>query len=301
MVNYAKLIKPIFSSALLLIGCLTIALSFNLLQNPNAIAAGGVPGLATVVEAWTGWTPAYIIWTVNLVVLAAGAAVLGPGFALKSVLGSLILPLFIYLTADLPPLTSNSLLAAVYGGIGTGIGLGLVFRSGSTVGGFTIVAHLLHRRLPISLSAAVTALDFLVILAAGFAFSAEHALYAFAGLFSLKKTLQLTQEGIGQSKMAFIISERADEICSAILRVLDRGVTKLPGIGGYSDTNRTVLYVVCEAEDLMELKKLVLAIDPDAFMTISEAKEVSGEGFSRFLVDRKRSNPLLTLRKWTRS
>lgn len=266
---------------LLLLGAFTIAVSFNLFLLPSGIASGGVTGVSILVERLLGLTPAITQWALNIPLFLLGLWLLGRRFAVKTILGSLVLPLLVLLTSQWPPPTHNPLLAAIYGGIGVGIGLGLVFRAQSSTGGLDLAAQLLHRYTGLPLGLAVACLDGLVIAAAGFIISPENALYALIGLFVTSKTIDVVQTGLLVSKVAFIISAKTEEISEAILHELDRGLTKLTALGGYTGESRTVLMVVVGQNEVTRLKLLVQSVDASAFVIISDTAEVLGEGFRR--------------------
>lgn len=263
----------------LLIGSMVVAVSFNMFMVPNGIASGGVSGLSILVQRLTGITPALTQWGVNIPLFIAGLWLLGKKFALKTALGSVLLPLFVLMTDGIHSPTDNPLLAAIYGGIGVGIGLGLVFRGGGSTGGVDLAAQILHKYTGLPLSIAVVCFDGLVIAAAGFVISPEIALYALIGLFVTSKTIDFVQNGLQLSKVAFIISEQSEKVADAILHDLDRGLTRLDGQGGYTRAGRTVLMVVVSQNEVSKLKQLVRLIDPGAFVIISNTAEVLGQGF----------------------
>ncbi|EFM09000.1 Protein of unknown function DUF2179 [Paenibacillus curdlanolyticus YK9] len=265
--------------AMLLAGAFIIAASFNLFLVPNGIASGGVSGLSIIVKQTLGIQPAFTQWTINIPLFFAGLWLLGRRFAAKTLLGSVVLPLFVLLTAHWPPPTDNPLLAAVYGGVGVGLGLGLVFRGRGSTGGTDLAAQILHKYTGISLGLTVVIFDGLVIALAGILISPENALYALIALFVTSKTIDLIQTGLALSKVAFIISDRTEELADAVLTDLDRGLTELDAHGGYTGQRRTVLMVVVSQNEVPKLKALVRSVDPGAFVIISQTTEVLGQGF----------------------
>jgi len=268
------------SILLLLIGSFAIAVSFNLFLVPLGIAAGGVSGLSILLNRVSGISPAYIQWALNVPLFLLGLWLLGKRFALKTALGSFVLPLFVLLTSHWPAPTANALLAAIYGGIGVGFGLGLVFRGRGSTGGLDLAAQLLHRYTGIRLGLAVACFDGLVIAAAGIVIAPENALYALIGLFVTTKTIDFVQSGITLSKVAFIVTRRPDEMTQLVLRNLDRGLTQLDGRGGYTGEQRIILMVVVGRSEVAQLKQLVQQVDAGAFVIISDTTEVLGEGFN---------------------
>jgi uncharacterized membrane-anchored protein YitT (DUF2179 family) len=264
---------------LLLTGSLLIAISFNLFLSPNGIASGGVSGISIIVQHVFGTEPALTQWALNIPLFLLGLWLLGGQFGVKTAVGSVLLPLLVLLTRDLPTLTDNLLLASIYGGILVGAGLGLVFRGKGSTGGLDLAAQLIHKFTGISLGLCVAMLDGLVILTAGLVLSPEKALYALIGLFVTGKTINIVQIGLSYSKVAFIISDHMEAIRQAVLKDLDRGLTMLQATGGYTGENRTVLMVVVGQTEVSRLKELVRTTDPGAFVILSDTNEVLGQGF----------------------
>ncbi|MFC5650513.1 YitT family protein [Paenibacillus solisilvae] len=268
------------SFLLLVAGSFIIAASFNIFLVPLGIASGGVSGISILVKRITGFPPAYTQWIINVPLFFLGLWLLGKRFALKTALGSFLLPLLVLLTSHFKPLTDNAMLAALYGGIGVGAGLGLVFRGRSSTGGLDLAAQLLHRYTGLRLGLAVACFDGVVIAAAGILIAPENALYALVGLFATSKTIDFVQTGLAVSKVAFIISDQPAAITAAVLHDLDRGLTQLDGKGGYTGEARTVLMVVVGRGEVSKLKQLVRSVDEGAFVIISDTTEVLGEGFN---------------------
>lgn len=265
--------------ALLLCGSLCIALSFNLFLSPNQVAAGGVSGISIIVKEWTGLEPAITQWALNIPLFLGGLLTLGGKFGVRTATGSIVLPLMVLLTKELPPLTNNVLLASIYGGMLVGLGLGLVFRGRGSTGGLDLAAQIIHRYTGLALSGCVALLDGLVIVTAGLVISPEKALYALIGLFVTSKTINIVQLGFSQSKVAFIISRRPEQLRETILYELDRGFTTWQAAGGYTGEERKLLMVVIGQNEAARLKEWVRRVDPQAFVIISDTNEVLGEGF----------------------
>ncbi|GIQ69998.1 UPF0750 membrane protein YvjA [Xylanibacillus composti] len=269
----------LYEYGLLLAGAFVVAASFNLFLNPNQIVSGGVAGISTIAEHVFGFEPAIVQWALNIPIFLAGWWLLGGGFGLKTVLGSIILPFFVLLTSSWSPPTPNLLLAAIYGGIGVGAGIGLVFRGRGSTGGLDTAAQILHKYTGLSLGMALAIFDGAVIVSAGIIFTPEKALYALIGLFVTAKTIDVMQVGFSTSKVAYIISDKAEQLQPVILQDLDRGLTRLHGYGGYTGEQKNVLMVVVAQREIAKLKGLVRSVDPHAFMILSDASEVLGEGF----------------------
>ncbi len=277
--RFSPRVRSLFSYLAMLLGSFFIASSFNLFLLPNRIASGGVSGISVILNTLTQINPAYTQWALNIPLFLAGVLVLGKQFGVKTAVGSVVLPLFVLLTAHWNAPTHDPLLASLYGGLGVGIGLGLVFRGRGSTGGLDVAAQIVHRVFGMRLGLAVAVLDGLVILSAGLFISLENALYALIGLFATSKTIDIIQTGFQTSKAAFIISKHPARVSNAILHELDRGLTKLQGVGGYTGDERPVLLTVVGQNEVVRLKILVRDADPDAFVIITNAAEVLGEGF----------------------
>lgn len=258
-----------------------VALAFNWFLLDFKIASGGVSGISVITEALLGWRPALTQAVLNVLLLASGFLLLGNRFGLKSIYGTLALPLFVYWTEDWPTITTEPLLASLYGGVGVGLGLGLVFRSRASTGGLDLVAQIIHHFFKINLGRAVQIMDGLVVVTAGIVFGPEQALYALITLFVVGRTIDMVQVGLRHAKLSLIISNHEEEIRNVLLHELDRGVTRLPAYGGYTETKRSVLMCVIPRGDISKLKRLVSDVDPHAFVIISDTSDVLGEGFKR--------------------
>lgn len=274
-----KTLRNIYEYGLLLAGSIIMAVTFNMLLVPNNIASGGISGLSIILYDVFGWTPAVTQYAFNIPLFILGVVLLGKQYGIRTFVGSLALPTFIYLTESLPPATDNPLLASIFGGIGIGVGLGVVFAGRGSTGGTSITAQLLNTYSGISLAMSIAICDGIIILLAGILISFEAAMYALIALFVTSKTIDVMQLGFGYSKLAYIITDRNEEMSEAILHDLDRGLTKLHGEGGYTGEGRQVLMVVVGQTEITKLKSIVRAVDRNAFVIISDTKEVFGEGF----------------------
>lgn len=278
----SKAIKLMLNVGQILLGSFILAASFNLFLAPSGIASGGVSGLSILIQRLVGLNPAITQWLFNIPLFLLALWLLGKRFAAKALLGSFIFPLFVLLTESFNPPTDNPLLAALYGGIGVGLGLAVVFRGGGSTGGLDFLAQILNRYANLKYNYAVALLDGFVIIAAAFVISPENSLYALISLFVTSKVIDFIQNGMQLSKVAFIISEHTAELEAAILHELDRGLTKLDGKGGYTGEARNVLMVVVPQSDVAKLKQTVARLDHKAFVIISDTAEVLGEGFKSY-------------------
>jgi uncharacterized membrane-anchored protein YitT (DUF2179 family) len=175
----------------------------------------------------------------------------------------------------------NPLLGALFGGISVGVGLGIVFRGNASTGGTDLAAQIITKYTGLSLGTSVMLIDGLIVLSAALVFDIEKGLYALIGLFVTTKTIDIIQLGFSQSKMVYIITNKQEEIRDAIYTEINRGVTKLPAVGGFTEQERPILLVVVYQTEFTKLKHVVKTVDPSAFVIVSDAYEVLGEGFKR--------------------
>jgi len=170
-------------------------------------------------------------------------------------------------------------LNSLYGGLMLGVGLGLVYRGQGTSGGSDILGRILNHRFGISISQAYLVTDSIVVLAAGFVFGWEYALYGLVMIYVSGLAAEITTEGSSVFRTAIIVTEFPQEVAQKIMYEMERGVTYLAGRGAYTNTEREVLYCVVSRSEVSTLKSLVHEMDPKAFMVIGEAHEAMGEGF----------------------
>nr|WP_226582447.1 YitT family protein [Halobacillus litoralis] len=264
---------------LVILGSFFVALAFNLFLLPNNIASGGVAGISTITKGIFDWEPGVVQWILNIPLFIMGVVILGKNFGLKSFVGTVTLPLFVLLTNDMAPATPDPLLGAIFGGMGVGLGLGIVFRGRASTGGIDLAAQVVHKFTHLPLGVSVALLDGMIVLTSAIVFSLEEGLYALIGLFATSRTIDFVQVGLNTSKNVMIITEDVDEVREAIFKRIDRGVTVLSGAGGYTDRERRVVMCVVQQNEFIKLTQTVKTVDPGAFVVAMNATEVLGEGF----------------------
>ena len=179
----------------------------------------------------------------------------------------------------LPLITGYLSLASTFRGIGTGFGLGVVFRSRGSTGGTALAAQLINHFLGVTTGQALIGADLLIVIAAGFLFNVEVALFALLSIFVSSKFIDFVQEGFNFSKAAIIITDKKEEIATKIMDDLGRGVTLLEGRGAYTGAEKGIVFCIVSQLQISRLKDVVRAIDPSAFVIVSNVAEVLGEGF----------------------
>lgn len=264
------------------IGVVIVSLALNLFLIPNKLAAGGVSGLATVIFYTFGISVGPTIIFFNIVLIIVGVMVFGRGFGYRTLYGSFSLGFIVYLTRNLPAVTQDPFLASLYGGILSGIGLGIVFWYGANTGGTDILAQIFTRYSNFAIGQIFLVIDLVVILLAWSVFGAQLALYALIAVMITGRAIDLVLEGITYEKAAFIISDRSSEITQAIIDELDRGASLLGSQGAYTGKEQKIILCVVSRRQLEHLREIVGRIDKKAFTIITDAREVRGEGFRSF-------------------
>jgi len=265
------------------IGVFIQALAMRLFLIPGLMVSGGISGAAQIINFFTRWPIGVMVLLGNLPLLILGWQYLGGRrFALRTAVAVALFSLFTDSLAFLLPsegVTHDVVLDAVYGGVMLGIGLGFVYRGRGTSGGSDILGRILNHYRGIAISQAYLITDGLVVLASGFAFGWDRALYGLIVIYVSGLAAELVSEGGNLYRMAFIISDFPEAITKRVLEALERGVTILPGTGAYTNKSRPVLYCVLTRSEVNLLKAIVHEEDPDAFMVIGQANEALGEGF----------------------
>jgi len=285
MVNKHSFKSLLRSAFFILIGSAVFALSFNIFLQPAHINAGGVSGIGQLLSSLTGFG-SVALWSLllNIPLFLAGLRCIGRGFFLGSLAGMLLSSLFLSLSESMPVPELEPLMRAVFGGAGTGAGLGLVFLAGASTGGSDIAARLLRPALPeLPIGRLMLIIDIAVVSLTGLVFGdVSRALYSAVCLYVCSIVIDSIIYGFDYSNMAIIVSDRYEEIGKAINSRLDRGVTVLEGRGFYTGSRKNVLLSAMKKRQAAELKALVSEIDPDAFIILSDAHQVLGDGFKRY-------------------
>lgn len=272
---------------LIVVGSFLFAVGVDCFEIPYGLAAGGVTGLATVFSAIADAAGFYLPVGMQTIVMNALLMLLviksgDRGYIARTVAGIIACGVLTdALVPFLPVFGSENdlLLCALWGGVITGIGLGLVFRTGGNTGGTDILAQILARRLAMPVGVAVIIVDGIIIAFSATVFSVEQALYAAVAMFISGKVIDAVVDGPRSARAAYIISVEHDRIANEILYTLNRGCTELQARGVWSGNSRPVLLCVLSRSETVRLKQIVAACDPEAIVVISEVHEVFGEGF----------------------
>lgn len=270
------------------VGCVIFALGFDLFLDPNNLNAGGISGLAMLLVRLIGvGSVGTVTILMNLPLFVIGGMKIGKKFFVGSLIGMVVSSVALDVLTLLPIPQVDPLLAALYGGVICGLGLGMVFTTGGSTGGSDIIVRLLKlkmRHVPIGTINIV--FDLTVAALTGIAFQdISRTLYSGVAIFVCGQVVDAVVYRFDYSKVALIITREHEAVADVIGKKLDRGATYLYGEGSYSGEARKVVLTAVKRQQVPDLKRLVVEIDPDAFIIVQEAHQVLGDGFSRYTKD----------------
>jgi len=275
-------------------GALVLAAGFVYFITPHKIVQGGVYGIAIVIHHlttesipfWPEGIPIGLMGLIlNIPLTWAGIKILGPRFGIKTIMGFVITSVFMdtitYLRPDANlPLVEDVLLSCIFGGVLIGIGLGLIFKSRATSGGSDIIAMILAKHTNLQLGQLLIYVDSVIVLSGLIAFQDwTIPLYSWLVIYITGKAIDYVLEGGNYHKALFIISEEHEKIREKILKDLDRGGTYLNGKGMYTNEEKQIIYTVVSRREIVILERFIHSVDPNAFITVMDAREILGEGF----------------------
>lgn len=275
--------SPFLQYALIILGSCIMGFAIKNIYDPLGLVTGGVSGLAIIAKnVWD--IPLWVTNTVlNIPLFLFSIKLKGWSFIKKTLVATVTLSASLYVIPEMPFLMDDLFLTALFGGILSGVGAGLVFVCQATTGGTDMLAALIQRKLRhYSIAQIMQVLDALIVLIGAKIFGITYALYALIAIFAVSKISDGIIEGMKFSKVAFIISEKSEEISEAIMNELDRGVTGLDARGMYSGNRKNLLFCVVSKKEIVQLKELVVGHDSQAFVIVSDVREVLGEGFIEF-------------------
>ncbi len=285
-----------FSCALILLGAVMASAGFSLFLVPAHIAPGGFSGFASLVtfklrEAGITFVPTgMLMLAMNVPLYILAIRRLGGRFGAFSVFGVIAFSLLIDIMARIEPglhqlesIHKDRLLCVLYGGVLSGLGLGLIIRVGGSTGGSDMLSVVITNRFPrVSVGVVIMLVDTFVVALSIFVYGdIAPALYSFICIFLANMLVDYVQDGVRSAKAYYVISDRSDDIAESLMQKVNRGVTALHGTGMYTRKAKNVLVCIVRRAQVAELRRIVQAIDPAAFMFSTSVKEVIGEGFAR--------------------
>ncbi|OLZ10646.1 YitT family protein [Sulfobacillus thermosulfidooxidans] len=275
-----KVQRILWDYGMMTVGTAITAIGINGFYVPAKISDGGISGVG-IILLYLLHVPLWVSLTVlNVPLLWLSKKLWGNRVGTRTVYGTLMLSVMVGIIR-IGAVTHNVLLATVYGGLLSGVGLGMVFRARGTTGGSDVIARLLTRFLPITMGQGMMVVDFFVIAAFGVVFNPTLAMYSLIALFISSRAIDVVQEGVSYARAFTIVSQKPDIIAAKVLEVMDRGVTRIGAYGEYTKEPREILYVVITRSEVSTLKELIYSVDPTAFVVVATVHEVVGEGFRK--------------------
>ena len=260
----------------LMVGGIFASIGLEIFLVPNNIIDGGIVGISIISSYLTKLPLGAFIFVLNLPFLLVGYKQIGKTFVISTLFSVTILSIGVTILHPIPGLTKDVLLAAVFGGIILGIGVGLIIRYGGSLDGTEIVAIILDKQTGFSIGEIVMFFNVFILSSAGLFFGWDKAMYSLIAYFIAFKVIDITVEGLDESKAVMIVSEKPEPIADMLMARLGRGVTFLDGKGGYTGEAKSVIYSVITRLEVAKLKAIVDEIDENAFITISDVHEVMG-------------------------
>ena len=271
----SRIIKLIY----IIFAIILLSVCVNMFLAPHNIAAGGLTGLAIILESWLGVGRSTVIYIGNAFVLALTFFFLGKEIFLNTVIGAALLPVFISIVPRVT-LVSDTMLSTVIGSALFGVGVSILYHNKASSGGTAVPPLILKKYFKISLSVGLFITDGIVVLLCLLVFDVDKFFFAILSIFITSAVMNYIENGTNKKKMVYIISQFYDEITNDILHKIGRGVTKIPSIGAYDNQDKPMLMVTMDAKDYQQLLSIVEKHDKQAFMITDTVSDVHGKGFT---------------------
>ncbi|MFD1037577.1 YitT family protein [Virgibacillus byunsanensis] len=272
-----KIVKDVL---LILIGSFIFAIGVNYFAIPNRLSEGGVIGITIVTYYLFEWSPGLVNFVLNSVLVALGYKFFDKRVIIYTIIAIIFSSFFLHFTVDWgEEINGDTLLAALFAGLAVGTGLGLIFRTGGTSGGSAILARLANQLLGWSIGKGMLIIDILVIAGSAFIIGQEKAMYTLVAVYMGAKVIDVIVEGANERTAVTIISNYPDEVLDAVTTKMARGITVLEGKGGYTKTEREILYLVINKHEIVSFRKIIMRIDPNAYVTVHGVQEIFKKGY----------------------
>ncbi|WP_033171135.1 YitT family protein [Selenomonas sp. ND2010] len=265
----------------ILVGAFIAAIGLELFLIPNEVIDGGIVGISIMMSSITGMSLGIFLVVLNLPFLYLGYKQIGKNFAIATLIAICLLSLWSAVFASFPKVTDDPFLAAIFGGIVDGLGVGLIIRAGGSLDGTEIVAIIMDKKSVFSVGEVVMFINLFILSAAGLLYGWDKAMYSLVAYFVISKMIDVVIKGLDESYAVMIVTNEHEEITSALNDRLGRGVTLLHGAGGYTGESKEVLYCVVTRLEVDKLKEIVLEKDESAFVTINVVHDIVGGRFKK--------------------
>src|SRR5690625_1786236 len=257
-----------------------VGFGYNMILLPAKLAAGGISAVSTILFEMYEVRPAFTKLLINIPIYVIGWMTLGRDFSGKALLGSCWGLFIIWLTSNIPFAGTNPFLGAIYGGVVLGVGLGIGYRGNGSTGGTAAIAQIVKKFTGLSSGYSQLIVDGFVVSASLVVFNLELTLFALICIYVTSKVIDFVQLRTSATKLIMIITEEEEKVEALIRTGVDRGLTKVRSVGGYTNEDKTMILCVTEQTEAVYLKKTLQEKDPSSFVIFLNASEILGRGFS---------------------
>ncbi|MBQ8298389.1 MAG: YitT family protein [Clostridia bacterium] len=281
--NKRKLLKGIFDYIVLIIGGILVGLSVGLVLLPVKLTTGGFSGVATLMHYLLSIPAEISLLLLNIPAFIITGKILGLRYGIKSFIGMVCCSVGIAIGEAMTPLTTDFMLAALYGGALSGLGIALTYRVGGSTGGTDLIARLVHEKRPhMNMGEILLIVDGIIIAILSLTFNdIDIGLYSIVSAFVMTKVIDLILDGADFAKAVFVVTNKEKEISEYIHKTLNRTSTKITGTGTYTNTEKNILMCVVNKKEIPKLKEAIREIDNSAFTIVTTVTEAIGEGFKQ--------------------
>lgn len=265
----------------IVLGNFLCSLAINIFFVPNGLLSGGVGGISIMLNYLTGFPIGVAVFLINIPISLLGFAKLDRKFIFYAFISMFVFSTWLEITKSFASLlvVDDLLLAAVFGSIFNGLGMGLMFRNGVCQGGFDVIAAIFKKELNVNIGTGLMLFNTVIISLSSVLFDVKLAMYTLISMYLGYQILDKVQTGINIRKNIIIVSDKSDELAHEIMVTLGRGVTFLRGEGGYTSRDKRIIYCIVTSREIAKIKEIVEKIDKNAFFTINDIVEVKGSGF----------------------
>ncbi len=265
----------------IILGNLLCSIAINGFFIPNKLLSGGVGGVSIMIYYLTQIPTGLLIFLINIPIFLIGMRIVDKEFAAYSFISMFCLSFLMEITTGINKyiVLDDIILAAIFGAILNGIGMGILFRSRVSQGGLDIIAAIFKKKYSINVGTGLMLFNTVIVAVASTLFGLKPAMYTLIAMYVAYQVVDKVQEGLNQKKNVMIVSDKAEVMAEVIMNKLNRGVTFLQAEGGYSKSNKKVIYCILTTTQIAKLKEIIEEHDPKAFMAIQGIQEVQGSGF----------------------
>ncbi len=284
MFKQNKLFTIILDYLFIILGTISYSLGIYLFTAPNNIAPGGVTGISTIINYITGIPIGIVSISINIPLIILAWKFLGKSFTLRTMVSTILFSVFIdVIYKNIPVYKGDLILAAIFGGLLLGLGLAMVFMRDGSTGGTDITNRILQKKKPhMKISNLIFITDSIIISVSGLVYkNIESVLYALIVIFVISRVLDTLLYGLHSGKMVMIVSSDTENVAKYVIKKLNRGGTIISAKGVYTNEKKDILLCAIRKNEFYKLKRMVNEVDPNAFLIVTDAGEVIGQGFKR--------------------